>query len=150
MDFPRRLTTIFPAHDCLAVQPCAREQDQQICTESSGDFHGRAHAMLVMTLDHEDIEVTLMVNTRWDTPETTKDVRHGDGPKGAYVMVHSSFPIYSDQHAHAGCCERWESCYWDFAYTEADEPTRLLITKGSDEVWAWLEGKHARIMEKRS
>lgn len=150
MNFPRRLTTITPAYDCLAVQPCTRKTDQEICTKSSGDFHGRAHAILVMTLDHEDIEVTLMVNTKWDVPETEKDVRHNDGPRGAYVMTHSSFSIYPDQHSHVSCCDRWEVCYWDFAYTEADEPTCLLITEGSDSVWAWLEAKHTQIMEKRA
>lgn len=147
MDFPRRIIKIAPAYDCLSVQPCTRENDQQACIESSGDFHGRAHAMLMMTLDHKDIEVTLVMNTKWDVPEAPKEVRDNDGPRGAYVMTHSAFPMYADQESHANCCDRWEICYWDFGYTEADEPTRLLITKGSDAVWEWLDTKRASIRE---
>lgn len=149
MNSPRRVTTIVPAYDCLAVQPCTRETDQQLCIESSGDFHGRAHAILTMALQYEDIEVSLMVNTKWDVPETLKEVRHDDGPRGVYVMVHSSFQVYLGHHPHGKCCEAWENCYWDFNYTESDEPTRLLVTKGSDAVWAWLEARYESIMRGR-
>lgn len=135
-----RIVTIKPAYDCLMIQPCVHGSKD--CGTKPGASHGRHNAELWMTLRNQIAEVCLVVGTGWDLPQTPMAARIQEAPRSAFVEMHSSIPFYEEQSPQGGQCDLWETCYGDVGYTMADQPTRLLVTEGSDAVWAWLKELH--------
>lgn len=145
-----QITEIRPAYDCVVVKPCVHGDPG--CSGSEPNYsHGRASANLLMTLRGELADVSLLVNTRWDLPETPQGVRNSDGPKASWLSVHSSVP-FKDQELDGpqqDCCPNRPECYWQRWYILADVPTSLLVSHGSGAVWSWLESFYlARFKEK--
>ena len=142
-----RVVTVKPAYDCIRVQPCVH--GSQACIPGTGGSHGRHNAELHMTVRGEDAEITLVVMTGWDLPTVPAEYRIGreqDYPRGAFVEFHTARPRYEGQlrwEGRSGATCRWDTCYVDTGYSMSDTPTRLLVEKGSDAVWEWLENLHA-------
>jgi hypothetical protein len=139
----QRIVTVRPAYDCIGVQPCVH--GSKTCIPGTGGSHGRHNAELHMTVRGADAEVTLVVSTGWDLP-TVPD-HHLHRVHGAFVEFHTARPRYEGQDnwrtpQPGDSCENWGACYVDSGYSMSDEPTRLLVEKGSDAVWAWLENQY--------
>jgi hypothetical protein len=150
MDKLQRIVTVRSAYDCIGVQPCVHGSKD--CIPGTGGSHGRHNAELHMTLRGDDAEVTLVVSTGWDLPTVPADMRLSrikEYPRGAFVELHTAWPRYAGQEPYSGAggpgdsCENWGGCYVDTGYLMADTPTRLLVEKGSDAVWSWLENLYA-------
>ena len=147
MSNPRELERIFtvrPAYDCIGVQPCVHGSER--CKPGTGGSHGRHNAEMHLTVRGVDAEVTLVISTGWDLPTVPahqRIARRGEYPRGAFVEIHTARPCY-DGHDRGeprphGTCTDWAGCHVSTGYTMADEPARLLVEKGSEAVWAWLE-----------
>lgn len=137
----QRIVRIRPAYDCIAVQPCVHGSGR--CGTDPGANHGRHNAEMQLALRGPAAEVILVVNTGWYLPETPVRVRWDTSvPRPAFVEFHSAAPMYEGQAPQGSRCELWPACYGDSGYTIADEPTALLVRKGSDAVWEWLEDTH--------
>lgn len=135
-----RIVNIHAAYDCIGVQPCVHGSER--CKPGSGGSHGRHAAEMHMTVRGPDAEVTLVIGTGWDLP-TVPDFQTHRGPTGRFVEIHTARPQYEDQDVRTpmpgDSCEHWGACYVNTDYTMSDEPTALLVEKGSEAVWAWLE-----------
>jgi hypothetical protein len=142
---------VKPAYDCIGVQPCVHGSKD--CIPGTGGSHGRHNAELIFTVSGPDVEVSLVVFTGWDLPTVPVHQRiTRDGnypyPRGAWVELHTARPRYEGQDREEprpdGTCRDWAACHLDTGYSMSDEPTRLLVEKGSDAMWEWLENLHAR------
>lgn len=135
-----RIFTVRPAYDCIGVQPCVHGSEK--CKPGTGGSHGRHNAEIHLTVRGSDAEVSLVIGTGWDLP-TVPDHHTHRGPIGRFVEFHTSRPQYEGQNRDEprpdGSCKDWDACYIGIAYGMADEPTRLLVEKGSDVTWEWLE-----------
>jgi hypothetical protein len=145
-----RIVNVRPAYDCIGVQPCVF--GSETCKPGTGGSHGRHNAELHMTVRGPDAEVTLAIGTGWDLPtipEYQRINRHADSPSGRFVEIHTARPRYEGQDGGPpradGTCENWDACYIDAGYTMSDEPTRLLVEKGSDATWEWLENLYGEV-----
>lgn len=146
-----RIFRVRPAYDCIGVQPCVFGSEQ--CIRDGGwRGHGRHNAELHMTVRGPDAEITLVIGTGWDLPTVPVQhrlSRHIDHPHGGFVEFHTARPRYEGQGGSApradGSCKGWAGCYLDTGYSMSDEPTRLLVEKGSDAVWSWLEDLYATV-----
>ena len=144
-----RIIKIRPAYDCIEVQPCVHGSKD--CIPGTGGSHGRHNAELQMTVRGPDAEVTVVISTGWDHPATPDDVRIArrlDYPKGAFVEFHTAKPRYEGQESYhrpepGDSCWGWPDCYLDTGYLMADTGAKLLVEKGSDAVWEWLENLYA-------
>lgn len=136
-----RIVTVRAAYDCIGVQPCVHGSEN--CYPGSGGSHGRHNAELHMTVRGADAEIVLAIGTGWDLPTAPRRQRDKDYPWGMFVEFHTAHPRYEGQYGGAprpdGTCRNWAACYIDAGYTMADEPAALLVSKGSDAVWKWLE-----------
>lgn len=138
-----------PAYDCIGVQPCVH--GSPTCKPGTGGSHGRHNAELHMTVRGADAEVALIISTGWDLPTVPahqRCIRHLDYPRGAFVEIHTARPRYEGQGRRepqpGDSCFGWPGCYVDTGFTMSDQPTRLLVEKGSDATWEWLESLYAR------
>jgi hypothetical protein len=136
-----RIFSVRPAYDCIGVQPCVH--GSKTCKPGAGGSHGRHNAEMHLTVRGPDAEVTLVIGTRWDLP-TVPDRHTHRGPVGSFVEIHTARPRYEGQESYrepqpGDTCYDWGACYVDAGYLMADEPTRLLVEKGSDAMWEWLE-----------
>lgn len=148
-----RITKIEPAFDCIVNQPCRVSATNPCRPEPSGSNHGRCDAWMSFTLRSAIADLTVVVMTGWHIPETPPDKRMPvvldriGLPRAAYVDFHSLLPAHNGQSPldTDGDCTRWpgRACYADRGYTMADDVTDLLVRKGSDAVWTWLEKLHA-------
>lgn len=140
-----RIFAVRPAYDCIGVQPCVHGSDR--CKPGAGGSHGRHNAEMHLTVRGVDAEVTLVVGTGWDLP-TVPDHHTHRGPEGRFVELHTARPRYEGQDVRTpqpgDSCETWGACYVDSGYSMSDEPTRLLVEKGSDAAWAWLENLYTQ------
>lgn len=139
-----RIFNVRPAYDCIGVRPCVHGSER--CKPGTGGSHGRHNAEMHLTVRGPDAEVTLVVSTGWDLPTVPAYHRLTatmDYPRGAFVELHTARPRYEGQDGGEarpdGTCKDWAACYVDTGYTMSDEPTRLLVEKGSDAAWEWLE-----------
>ncbi len=139
-----RIFSVRPAYDCIGVQPCVHGSES--CKPGAGGSHGRHNAEMHLTVRGPNAEVTLVVSTGWDLPTVPRHHRltsTGDYPRGAFVQLHTARPRCEGQDGGPprpdGTCKDWAACYQDTGYSMSDEPTRLLVEKGSEAAWAWLE-----------
>ena len=137
-----RIFNVRPAYDCIRVQPCVHGSER--CKPGTGGSHGVHSAELQMSVRGPEAEITLVVNTGWNLPTVPAHPPHCDLPHGAFVELHTARPRYAGQESYhtpvsGDSCENWAGCYVDAGYTMSDEPTRLLVKKGSNAVWEWLE-----------
>lgn len=136
----QRVFNVRPAYDCIGVQPCVH--GSETCKPGTGGSHGRHAAEMHMTVRGPDAEVTLVLGTGWDLP-TVPDHHTHRGPTGRFIEFHTARPQYEGQDGSPprsdGTCKNWSGCYLNTGYSMSDEPTRLLVEKGSDAVWEWLE-----------
>lgn len=144
-----RIFRIRPAYDCIRVQPCVH--GSATCIPGTGGSHGRHNAELHLTVRGADAEITLAIGTGWDLPTVPAPYRGGvDHPQGMAVSFHTGRPRRAGQDRcdtiPGALCKDWAGCYADTGYSMADEPTRLLVEKGSDAVWEWLEALHAKTL----
>lgn len=147
-----RIVTIHPAYDCIGVQPCVH--GSATCIPGGNGSHGRHNAEMHMTVRGPDCEVSLAIGTGWDLPTVPKHQRCNrtmDYPVGRFVEFHTARPWYENQDRSNpradGTCKDWAACYMDAGYSMSDEPARLLVEKGSDAVWEWLENQHRETVE---
>jgi hypothetical protein len=141
----QRIVTVRPAYDCIRVQPCVH--GSATCIPGTGGSHGRHNAEMHMTVRGPDAEVTLVIGTGWDLPTVPDHATHR-GPEGRFVEFHTARPRYEGQDnwgtpQPGDSCENWDACYVDSGYLMSEEPTRMLVEKGSDAVWEWLENEYA-------
>jgi hypothetical protein len=139
-----RIFNVHPAYDCIGVRPCVH--GSETCEPGTGGSHGRRAAEMHLTMRGPDAEVTLVIGTGWDLP-TVPDHHCHRGPRGLFVELHTARPRYEGQDGGKarpdGTCKDWAACYLDTGYSMPDEPTRLLVEKGSEAMWAWLEDLYA-------
>lgn len=143
-----RITRFRPAFDCIRVQPCVHGKDT--CQPNTGGSHGIHNVELTFTLRGSECEVSLAIGTGWYlpvTPELPKGLR--DSPNGYFVEFHTARPQYDDHERRepqpGDSCFGWGGCYLNTGFSMSDDPTALLVEKGSDAVWEWLEGQYNRI-----
>jgi hypothetical protein len=133
--------TVRPAYDCTRVKPCVHGSEE--CSENPWRNHGVNNAELRLTMWTEDHEVSLTVNTGWYLPQTPLRSSGDSNNIGSSVVWHSRYDILDTEartEADPKRCPRgWETCYSDMAYILADEGALLLVTEGTEAVWAWLE-----------
>jgi hypothetical protein len=151
---PQRVTWVAPAFDCLMVQPCVHGSAE--CGLNEGRSHGRHGADMFFMLKKDDADITLVVRTGWDHPLTPSTMRLTVGmdyPAGGRVEIHTAAPTYVGQDSRPthpeGTCKDWpgDVCYFAEGYLLADEPTRLLVEKGSEAVWDWLEEHYRSVVD---
>ncbi|UEM46001.1 hypothetical protein SEA_JALFARM20_43 [Mycobacterium phage JalFarm20] len=147
-----RIFCVRPAYDCIRVQPCVHGSES--CQPGSGGSHGVHNAEMHLTVRGGDAEVTIVINTGWDLPTVPLNRRASvdrEYPRGAFVSIHTGRPRYEGAYDYeeprsGESCQDWGGCYQDVGYSMSDEPTRLLVEKGSDAVWEWLENLHSEVM----
>lgn len=143
-----RIFNVKPAYDCIGVQPCVH--GSKTCIPGTSGSHGRHNAEMHMTVRGAGAEVSLAIGTGWDLP-TAPERRDRDYPRGYFVELHTARPRYEGQDGGPprpdGTCKDWVACYMDAGYLMSDEPARLLVTKGSEAVWEWLENVYARTQD---
>lgn len=143
-----RNITIRAAYDCKRVQPCVHDNERCSSGDSGGN-HGIHNAVLVMRLSGAEAEIFLSVSTGWYLPVTPR-IREKEVPRGNFVTFHTARPRYGGQMRHeptnGELCENWGACYSDAGFLMAEEPTKLLVAKGSDAVWEWLEDQYNEAM----
>jgi hypothetical protein len=151
MSKTERVFNIKAAYDCIGVQPCVH--GSKTCIPGTGGSHGRHNAEMHLTVRGPEAEVTLVVSTGWDLPTVPahhRISREGSYPKGAFVEMHTARPRYEEQTGSLpfpdGTCKNWSGCYMDSGYGMSDEPARLLVEKGSEATWLWLENLYAEIL----
>ena len=140
-----RIITVRPAYDCVGVKPCVH--GSQACTDrESGKEHGRHNAELCFTLKRTDAEILVVIGTGWDMPTVPlhhRIARDRHYPQGGRVTFHTARSMYPGQERQdvdpEGHCKDWEACYSNTGYLMADEPALLLVEKGSDAVWEWMD-----------
>ena len=141
-----RLVDIRPAYDCIRVQPCVHGNERCSSGDRGGN-HGIHNAELHMKVRGPEAEIMLIVGTGWYLPVTPK-FNHDDmtNPIGSFVSFHTARPRYEGQPSNAvdpeSHCKNWGQCYSDCGYLMAEEPAALLVEKGSDAVWEWLENQY--------
>ena len=149
----QRLTHITAAYDCIR-NPCKFGSDKCKPGGRSGGNHGIHSCELRMTVRGPSAEIMLVIVTGWDLPTVPKHARPGQTyPNGAYVEFHTAAPMYEDQEAAIrmevaddAVCKSWDRCYNDRSYLLSDTPTTLLVEKGSEAVWEWLEAQHDKVV----
>ena len=150
----QRITRITAAYDCIRNQPCVHGSEK--CQPGTGGNHGIHSCELHMTVRGAQVEITLVVITGWHLPTVPLQARRrtvGTYPNGAYVEFHTAMPMHAGQEptirtelAPDAACQAWDNCYFDRGYLLADEPTALLVAKGSEAAWEWLERTHDRAL----
>ena len=142
---PERHVYIRPAYDCIRVQPCVHGNERCSSGDRGGN-HGIHNAELQMTVRGPEAEVTLRIGTGWFLPVTPKKNLGTQYPYGYCVSFHTARPRYEGQEpgevAPEGHCKDWGQCYWDAGFLMAEGPAALLVEKGSDAVWPWLENQY--------
>ena len=136
-----RTVTVHPAYDCIGVQPCALGSKD--CIPGTGGSHGRKSAEMHFVVSGEEAEVALVISTGWDLPTVPQRHRETWNPRGSFVELHTARARYEGQEGNEprsdGTCKDWAGCYVDQGYLMSDAPTALLVEKGSDALWEWLE-----------
>jgi hypothetical protein len=153
---PERHVYIRPAYDCLRVQPCVHGNERCSSGDPGGN-HGVHNAELHMAVRGPEAEIILVVSTGWDLPTVPKgrrvmDIQDYPYPRGKLVSFHTARPRYEGQYRNEpdpdAWCKNWSHCYCDSGYRMADGPVALLVEKGSDAVWEWLENQyHETLMD---
>jgi len=102
--------------------------------------------------------VQFVVFTSWMLPETQKEIdAKFDGPDhflhkpmAADLGYHARTPRYSGQTATANCnvLSDEESCYYDGSGLNAEPVFEILLRKGSDGVWKYLENYYKKTFKK--
>lgn len=123
-----RSTQWFPAYD--KRDPCPSKN------------YGIGAATLVFIVSGKAGAVNLTIYTGW----YLKSVREEFGSKGwrSDVMaidlgVHSHTPQYPNHTVKTDCYILQGDCYYDGSTLGAEEPFELLLSKGSDALWEYLE-----------
>lgn len=129
-----------PSYDCIRIQPC--EHGSPTCKPGGGGSHGIHGVDARFYLRGELGVVQFVVYTGWMRDETPE---HAWGKPWAFDLgYHSPAPRYEEQ-------EQWArrdchvllggvTCYYDGSSLQAEEPWRILRSKGSDALWEFLEG----------
>lgn len=145
-DTLERIVTVRPAFDCIRVQPCVKGSDK--CKPETGGSHGINNAEMVFTLRGPDAEISLVIGTGWYLPVTPPYTGALDTPRGYYVEMHTARPQFDDHERRepqeGDSCYGWPGCYINTGFLMSDEPTALLVEKGSDAVWEWLENQYEK------
>lgn len=140
MKFTREIT-VTPAYDCVRAKPCVHGVTQ--CGIDPMANHGVKGSDMRLHLGTDDHEVVLTVNTGWYLPQTPKRGLVDTEFMGSSVGWHSQSDIAMEETRiladPANCPRGWEVCYSSMAYILANEGALLLVTEGTDAVWAWLE-----------
>jgi hypothetical protein len=142
----RREVTVRPAYDCVEVQPCTLG-GEACAAGTTGANHGRGEAMLHLAIYDRLREVGVRIGTGWAHPATPDDIvarmdNIRRAPRFPEVGLHSAEPFagaVGPIHAGKHCPRGWAECYSLALYTGAEDAGRLLVTEGTDAVWAWLE-----------
>lgn len=102
-----------------------------------------------MILKGDTGAVQFVVYTGWHLPHVQKEMRakmHPDKyslfePMPADIGYHSLHPMYQDQDILSKECEylNGKPCYYDGSGIMANEVYVILLEKGSDGVWEYLE-----------
>ena len=122
-------------------------------TEPSKNY-GIHSATLFMCVKNEQGAVIFSMSTEWFLPETNDWLRQCENrhttfdrkwqPRGNAVCYCSPKPMNEWQEKESGRdnCD-WLGCCWgDCSYSTSDAVVELLISKGSDAVWEYLENWH--------
>jgi hypothetical protein len=155
IEFTREVT-VTPAYDCTRVQPCVHGGEQ--CTAEGPYNHGKREAEMRLALITDNAEVSLVVRTGWwlpetvtSLPETVTSLRHNLDTMGAWLSWHSPKEIPGTEAIYTRDPERcqrgWAECWADMSGRAADKGARLLVTEGTDAVWAWLADMYREVFE---
>ena len=93
--------------------------------------------------------VQFLIFTNWHLPHVQKEFDTEsmfNKPVPADLGYHSPKPIYKDQTAYKNC--KWldgKLCYYDGSSLGAERVYEILLTKGSEGVWKYLEGYYKGI-----
>lgn len=148
---PIRHMNIVPAWDCILVQPCVHGVAK--CKPGSGSSHGRHNAELYMSVQGRGAEVILGINTGWYLGDDFGSVGRAVG--AIEVTWHTSWPQEEQAEEDArmphtdGTCRNWDACYMQSSGTTGNQLFELLITKGSEPVYEWLEKQYYDLVKGR-
>jgi hypothetical protein len=139
-----RITFVQPAYDKRDPDP-----------KKNYGIHG---AHLVFILKGELGAVEFDIGTNWYLPHVAKELRtkesFSDGrswfePRPYSIGYHSPKPMYEDHSMSAVECKYLDgkSCYFGDSVTYSDVPFQILISEGSEAMWAWMENYYKERFE---
>lgn len=131
-----RITYIRPAYDKRNPDP-----------SKNYGIHG---AELIFILKGEKGAVQFLISTNWYLPHVAAELRKKDHfssgkswfePQPSAIGYHSPKPMYEDQTQANESCEYLDGkpCYYGDSITYSEVPFQVLISKGSDAMWVWME-----------
>lgn len=126
-----RITRFSPAFDKRSDDP-----------EKNYGIHG---CELRMVLKKDGKAVQFLLYTAWypKSVDITGMPSVMLKPMPADLGYHSPDPMRDDQYFSEDC-EYIGKCYYDGSGLDADEPYQILLEKGSDGVWEFLEDYYNR------
>ena len=141
-----RIVKVIPAYDKRDTDP-----------NKNYGIHG-AHLLFVL----KGIlgAVAFDIGTNWYLPHVADEIRSKDRfydnkssfePTAYSIGYHSPKPMYEDQSMSAVECEYLDgkSCYFGDNILYADVPFKILISEGSEAMWAWMENYYKERFEDR-
>lgn len=108
--------------------------------------YGIRSAMLRMILKGDEGAVQFVMSTGWYLESINLGLGSMRDPMGFDLGYHSPKPMYEDQGNVMDDCPYLDGkpCYYDGSSLRAMEVTKLLIEKGHEAVWAYLEEEYDR------
>lgn len=70
-------------------------------------------------------------------------------PSGDAVEYHSRYQKYAGQEKRADCAlvPDNDGCYFDVGFTQGDDVMKILVERGSEGVWKWMQQKYDELPE---
>ena len=139
-----RIVKVTPAYDRRDPDP-----------HKNYGIHG---AHLLFVLKGEFGAVAFDIGTNWYLPHVADELRHNEylysgksffEPTPYSIGYHSPKPMYEDHHMSAVECEYLDgkSCYFGDSVTYSDVPFKILVSEGSEAMWAWMENYYKERFE---
>ena len=117
---------------------------------------------LRMVVKGKEGAVQFVLYTNWNLPHVTNEflskpldrlgVKCFFTPLPADIGYHSPKPMSEGQEPISGKCEyvNGKSCYYDGSGMHAEKVYNLLVEKGSEEVWQYLENYYKETFEEKN
>ena len=139
-----RIVKVSPAYDRRDPDP-----------HKNYGIHG---AHLLFVLKGELGAVAFDIGTNWYLPHVAEELRGKEHlysgksffePTPYSIGYHSPKPMYEDHSMSAVECEYLDgkSCYFGDNVTYSEVPFKILISEGSEAMWAWMENYYKERFE---
>ena len=144
-----RSITITAAHDCTNGCEFGSERCQG---RDSGGFHGIDSAVINFVVAGAEGAIVFRLFSGWYKRETTERLREMNRDVVGHLLAnglgdlgyHAIKPIRPDSDFENEKCN-WTGagCYYDGSGLRAQDAYDVLVSKGSDGIWEFLEAEYA-------